>query len=250
MALPSYRLDLFVRAGLLNPQRVLIYLYEKNLISAPYLNVVSVDLNGMTAPNKPPGTVPMLRVPDGTIINQSIAIIDFFEDLCENPMEEWHKEFAKIAMKGSMRGNTAQERARTREKLGIADELTLQIGWAAHKGNKLFSAHEETNVDASRLMLQCARKTMRLLEKYYTQETRTWESGEVTVAECVLFAILAFANDFYGIKLAISDRFPALARFYEEFGKRESTKISPGEWESLAHIGEAMGQSWMFEDVW
>ena len=133
------QLELYVLPWGLYPRRVLLYLTPKNLLSSPLIEITPVAPlpTGMTAPGKPPGSVPILRLPDGTFIKQSLAIIEFFEDVCENPnpAKEWQIELARSANReSSMRGRTAAEKARTREVLGLVDEASSQFSFACHKG--------------------------------------------------------------------------------------------------------------------
>jgi glutathione S-transferase len=132
-------LELYVLSWGLYPRRVLLYLTQKSLLSSPLIKITPVAPlpTGMTAPGKPPGSVPMLRLPDGTFIKQSLAIIEFFEDVCENPdlAKDWQVELARSANReASMRGRTAEEKACTREVLGLVDEASSQFSFACHKG--------------------------------------------------------------------------------------------------------------------
>jgi glutathione S-transferase len=139
MSATQVQLELYVLPWGLYPRRVLLYLTAKSLLSSPLLKITPVAPlpTGMTAPGKPPGSVPILRLPDGTFIKQSLAIIEFFEDICENPnpSKDWQVEIAKTAnQEASMRGRTAEEKSRTREVLGLVDEASSQFSFACHKG--------------------------------------------------------------------------------------------------------------------
>jgi glutathione S-transferase len=163
-------LELYVLPWGLYPRRVLLYLTQKHLLSSPLIKITPVAPapTGMTAPGKPPGSVPILRLPDGTFIKQSLAIIEFFEDVCESPdpVKEWQIELANSANReASMRGSTAEEKARTREVLGLVDEASSQFSFACHKGTALFVPLEKTNALASELAMEYCKKTLRLLEE-------------------------------------------------------------------------------------
>ncbi len=70
-------LELFVFPATLYPRRVLIYLQEKGLANTEVIEVTTVGMSEtgqMTAPGKPAGSVPILKLPDGNLIKQSIAI--------------------------------------------------------------------------------------------------------------------------------------------------------------------------------
>ncbi|RSL47393.1 hypothetical protein CEP54_013416 [Fusarium duplospermum] len=217
-------LELFVLTWGVYPRRVLIYLSEKGILSSPLIKItpVTITLKGMSTPEgKPPGTVPMLKLPDGTFIKQSVAIIEYFEDICANPQNDWQKELAKGA-KSSMRGETPEQKARIRDMVCLSVEACDYFGFACHKGTALFALSETPNALAAKLSLEYCNKTMKLLSEYY--EGDTLENGrQVTIADCVLYSMLHFAKDLYDLHLL--DDLPNLQRFYGEFEKRESARV-------------------------
>lgn len=210
------QLELYVLPWGLYPRRVLLYLAEKNLISSPLIKITPVEpaATGMTAPGKPPGSVPILRLPDGTLIKQSLAIIEFFEDVCENPdpAKEWQVELVKSANRElDMRGRTSEEKARTREVLGLVDEATSQFSFACHKGTALFVPLERTNALASELAMEYCKKTLRLVEESYAAEiSRSIDGGRVSIADCVLYSLLLFSEGVYGVDLLAEPELPVL----------------------------------------
>ncbi|KAF5664669.1 hypothetical protein FDENT_12805 [Fusarium denticulatum] len=225
----STPLELFSLSWGMYPRRVLIYLAEKNIIASPLIKVtevtVSPNSNSLTAPGKPKGTAPILRLPDGQFIKQSIAILEYFEDICDNPQQPWQVELAKHAG-GSMRGRTAEERARTRQVLGLADEVTSQFGFACHKGTALFGMLEETHPITAKLALEYCTKNLKLLEKYYEGDARFDDGdGQVTIADCVLYSTLHFAKDLYSLDLLAEPELVSLRAFYAWFGSRESVQV-------------------------
>ncbi|KAM0702490.1 hypothetical protein Q7P35_009918 [Cladosporium inversicolor] len=168
----------------------------------------------MTAPGKPPGSVPILRLPDGTFIKQSLAIIEFFEDVCENPdpAKDWQVELAKTAdPETNMRGQTAEEKARTREVLVLVDEATSQFSFACHKGTALFVPLEKTNALAAELAMEYCKKTLRLVEESYAAEiSRSIDDGRVSIADFVLYSLLLFSEGVYGVDLLSEPELPVL----------------------------------------
>src|SRR6478735_8247794 len=95
-------LELFVLSWGLYPRRVLIYLSEKGLLSSPLIKITKVEITvkGVEGPeNTPKGSFPVLRLPNGDLIRQSIAILDYFEDICEkpDPKQDWQKELGESA---------------------------------------------------------------------------------------------------------------------------------------------------------
>lgn len=229
-------LELFVFPWGVYPRRILLYLAEKGLAGHPHIRITQVDIaDNMSAPGKPPGSVPMLRLPDGSFIKQSVAILDYLEDVCDapDPSQPWQAELSASATTGSMRGDTAARRARAREILALADEACSYFGLAAHKGSRIFVGLEETDPKASRLAMDYCRKRMGQLEEYYAEEMPLLEEGRrgVTFADCVLFSLISFAHGLYGVDLCSgpAGELPSLARCARWFGKRASAKLPEGE---------------------
>jgi len=212
------QLELYVLPWGIYPRRVLLYLTERGLLSSPIIKITPVTITntGMIAPGKPPGSVPILRLPDGTFIKQSIAIIEFFEDVCDDPdpAQDWQIELAKSANpESNMRGNTPEQRAKTRETLGLVDEASSQFCFAAHKGTALFVPLEETNALAANLALEYCRKTLRLVEENYATElSRSMDGGHISIADCVLGSLLQFSEGVYGVDLLSGPELPLLRR--------------------------------------
>jgi len=213
------QLELYVLPWGLYPRRVLLYLSAKNLLSSPLIKItpVSISQTGqLIAHGKPPGSVPILRLPDGTFIKQSLAIIEFFEDVCESPdpAKDWQVALAKSANRDfDMRGGSSEAKARTREVLGLVDEATSQFAFACHKGTALFVPMEETNALTAKLALEYCKKTLRLVEENYAAElSRSVDEGRVSIADCVLYSLLLFSKGVYGVDLLSEPELPVLQR--------------------------------------
>ncbi|KAM0433463.1 hypothetical protein ACHAPT_004343 [Fusarium lateritium] len=220
----SAPLELFVLPWGVYPRRILLYLFEKGILSSPLIKItpVTITQEGMSAPEgKPPGTVPILKLPGAKFIKQSIAILDYFEDVCANPQNDWQQELAKSS-KSSMRGETPEQKARIRDMLCLADEACSQFGFACHKGTALFDLFETTNALTAKLVLEYCKKNLGLLSKYY-EEDALEEGRQATIADCVLYSLLHFAKDLYNLDLV--EDLPNLQRFYETFQKRESAQV-------------------------
>ena len=173
--------------------------------------------------------MPLLALGDGKFIQQSLAIIEYFEDVCDSGydsgMNEVERQIAKIGGP-SMRGTTPAARARTREILFLAEEATTHFSTACHKGSAMFALLEQQDATASKFAMESCKKTLGLVDVYY----RDWDMvGGVTVADCVLFALLQFAKKFYGLELF--EGLEGLTRFYAEFEGRESVKDGKTLWE-------------------
>lgn len=227
----SPQLELYVLPWGIYPRRVLIYLAEKGLESSPAIKItpVSMTSTSMEAPGKPSGSVPILRLPDGTFIKQSIAILEYLEDLCDNPdpAQDWQIQLAKSASnRPSMRGESPKDKARTREILALADEASSQFCLACHKGTALFIPIEQTNALTAKLALEYCRKNLKILEEdYFADNSQLRDSGQPTIAHCVLYSMLQFSRELYDIDLLSDPELPSLRRFYEEFKKRDCAGI-------------------------
>ncbi|KAL7620391.1 hypothetical protein AAE478_009386 [Parahypoxylon ruwenzoriense] len=235
-------LELFVLTWGIYPRRILIYLHEKGLLHSQHIKVTPVTLvpssRDMVAPGKPPGTVPILALPDGTFIKQSVAILEYFEDICDNPQEDWQKDIAAAAKRPSMRGNSARDRATTREMLALADEATALFGVACYLGSRLFVPAETTTATGWGVPMSKARKNLKLLEAHYA--SRDINSPAIFTADCVLISLLQFSKELYGVDLTADPELPMLKRFFDAFKERESAKIPedfyPKEFRELACV--------------
>ncbi|RYP83570.1 hypothetical protein DL769_001324 [Monosporascus sp. CRB-8-3] len=209
-------LELFVPTRGNYPRRVLIYLHEKGLIESPHLKITPVTISAagqIEAPGKPPGSVPILKLPNGSFVKQSVAILDYFEDICDNLQEDWHRELAGLSRK-NMRGNTAEERAHTRAVLGLADEAS-----------SLFRA------EGSRLAIEWCKRDLRVLDAYYEGDKRLENSGvdaTTTIVDCALFPFLQYSKEMHAVDLLVEPELLNLKNFYENFKERESAKIAEG----------------------
>jgi glutathione S-transferase len=128
-------LELYTLTAALYTQRIHTYLTEKHLLHSPSLKITPCTQTALklSALGKPPGTVPILSLGKGTYIKQSLAILEYFEDICDEAAKTGNKTGLFENAGGGMRGTTMEERARVREVVGLACEATEAFGVAAHK---------------------------------------------------------------------------------------------------------------------
>lgn len=251
---------LHIIPGALFTRRVLIYLHEKNLIHSPYLTIspplstkppptAASNQNSNTIPRaatvpKPKGSLPVLTSPDGTTINSSLAIITFLEDLCDgtqssppyspNSHQESHHQTHgyNVSISGeaqpSMRGSTAEERARHDEIIALVDEATTLFELAARNGSAMFTPLQRQDLGASKMALRGRREVLGKVEELYRENVRLDEGGEpreeqVTVADVVLYTLLEFAQEMYGVDFTKGS--DVLGRFFKGFRVRESVGV-------------------------
>ncbi|RYO74223.1 hypothetical protein DL766_002960 [Monosporascus sp. MC13-8B] len=172
------KLELFLLTWGNSPGRVLIYLQEKDLIEPPHIKITPVTVSAagqMEAPGKPPGSVPILMLPNGSFIKQELAGLS----------------------RKNMRGNTAEERAHTRVVLALTDEASNLFGFAARKCTTLFVALETSSAEGSRLAIEWCKRDLKPLEAYYEGDKRLENGGEdaaTTIADCALFPFLQYSE--------------------------------------------------------
>lgn len=136
----------------------------------------------------------------------------------------------------TIRGNTTEERVRTREIVVLAEEATSQFSFAAHKSSAMFTLLEEQDPKASILAMENRRKTLSLLNTIFDLRQRKGDNWD-----CVLFLLFQNASNVYLIDL-VKD-LPNLKRFYsyDGFARRESAKVT-GEWSVSNHRGNTLDQ--------
>ena len=211
-----------------SPRRVVVYLGERGFADN-VVDILPATISGpgapAEAPGKPPGSVPLLALPNGQCIHESIAIIEYFEDL------------ADVQGLRTMRGRTPQERARVRDMLGLTEQLTIGVELAAVHGCTVFSSEIEGQQSAPsvRWLLRYCDKQLSRISEYASSEgpflvKLADESTErsVTVADCVLFATLQYARELFG--LDFSKAHPRIGLFYDAFEGRASAAIPDGAW--------------------
>lgn len=196
------------------PQRVNIYLAEKQPEGVAVTVYAEPDRRANTPPPEiraltPTGSLPILRDADGTLVGQSLAILDYIEDIIPEP---------------NMRGNTPAERAKVRQYVHMLDEALTFFGlWARHG-----SALGEGVVRSSREVAEiCADRyfgELRLIERLMSEEP--FIAGEyVTLADCVAMATLQYAKDFYDVP--IPPECVKLQMWFDSFSQRPSAKQPP-----------------------
>jgi len=163
-----------------NPKKVRVYLKEKDL----ELPVVPVDL--LKGENRTPefltknplGGLPVLELDDGTHLTESLAIIEYLEDLHPNP---------------PMIGTTPLERARVRELERICELGVLgSIATIFQNTSPFFAGRVKQTAEAAdnaRLRLGNA---LRVLDARLAQHTFV-AGPRPTIADCTLLAALEFS---------------------------------------------------------
>nr|WP_249658909.1 glutathione S-transferase family protein [Pectobacterium atrosepticum] len=192
----------------LYPRRIGIYLVEKGINDVERVVLDSMD-KGLALKLKALsslGTVPILETESGCRIRSSIAILEYLEERFPEP---------------NMIGCTAEQRALTRELVGVADEAAQQLGIWCHKGSPVFAGMEEQSADAARFAAQSYRRQLDRLDQLLAETGGPFLSGNrVSLADCIAMATLEFAEDAYGVPLP--QELERLGNWYAQFKERPS----------------------------
>ncbi len=189
-----------------NPQKVRIYAAEKGIpLELVEVDVINHQLRTpeMLAKN-PLAVVPFLELDDGTVIRESLVIIDYLEELHPEP---------------PMLGRSPLERARIRELDRLAElGLMVELANYAHHVSPFFADKGPQSPEAARMALNCYRRNLAIMDREIGG--RPFVAGDApSVADCTLYSTLSF-GDYVGLKDA--DGFANLARWRAGFSRRPS----------------------------
>ena len=190
-----------------NPRKLRVYLAEKGLqIPFETVNLVNGEQHGeaFRAMN-PMGGVPVLVLDDGTVLTESLAIIEYLEELHPEP---------------PMIGTTPLERALVRRLERICEMGVLgRVARYVHNSDSpLPGVTGEPAIAAQ--MVEELPKPLAVLEAEMGDREFV-AANHPTIADCTLFAASEFAR-FGGLDLF--ERFPGLARWRDAFAKRPSAQ--------------------------
>jgi glutathione S-transferase len=193
-----------------NPRKVRVYLKEKGLD----LPLAPVDI--MTGQNRTPeflksvnplGGLPVLELDDGSHLTESLAIIEYLEELHPNP---------------PMLGATPLERARVRETERICEVGGLNnIGTIFQNTSPFFAARVKQSADTADTARSRLATNLKVLDGKIGKNQFLCGS-KPTIADCTLFAAFSLA-EFAGIDLALASA-PNVQRWYEAFKQRPSAQ--------------------------
>jgi len=191
------------------PQRLNIYLAEKKptnvevtLFDEPdrRADVPPAAITALTVT----GSMPILKDEDGTVIGQSLAILEYLEDKAFGP---------------DMLGAMPAARARTRQFVHMLDEALTFFGlWGRH-GSPLGHGIVRTSQDVAEICAIRYFGQLRLIEKMIGG-TEFIAGDRITVADCVAMATLQYAADFYAVP--VPPECIKLQTWFEHFSTRPS----------------------------
>ena len=188
-----------------NPRKLRVYLAEKGIeIPRVMVNIVKGEQHTPEFLEKnPTGGLPVLELDDGTCLRESLAIIEYLEELHPEP---------------PMIGRAPLERARVR-----ALERSVDLGVLMNVGRVLHNTHavlpgRVPNPEIAAIARRDLQKPARFLDTLLA-DGRAFVAGDrVTIADCTLFAAIEFARTG-----TLGIEWPAqIARWDEHFRKRPS----------------------------
>jgi glutathione S-transferase len=191
-----------------NPRKLRIYLAEKG-IEIPFVmvNIVQGEhrQEAFLARN-PMGGVPVLELDDGSFLSESLAIIEYLEELYPEP---------------PMIGRSPIERARVRRLERIAEMGVLaRVARYVHAAKSPLPHVAGDPALAAQMLVELP-LPLGVLEA--EAAGREFVAGDhPTIADCTLFAAAAFAGF---AALDLFDGYPALSSWLERFMARPSTAI-------------------------
>ena len=194
-----------------NTRRIAIYLNEKGLPPPYQEHVVDIMHNAQAEPDylsiNPTGKVPTLKTDDGTLITQSLNIIEYLEELYPEP---------------SMIGQTPEERARVKSVERFIDlEIMGTMGIMAQQKMPLYVERFGSSEDVIEYGRKRQRVALDVLEEMLGD--RPFMAGsQVTIADCTLFAIYEFA---FLVDAPLSDAHPRLLEWQKRFAQRSSVQL-------------------------
>ncbi|MBW2395557.1 MAG: glutathione S-transferase family protein [Deltaproteobacteria bacterium] len=195
-----------------NPRKLRTYLGEKG-IEIPFVlvNLVNGDQKKPEFLAKNPlGNTPVLELDDGTCLTESLAIIEYLEELHPDP---------------PMIGETPLERARVRRLERIAELGVVSAVARYVHGTKSPLPGIEANPAVAKAALESLAAPLEVLD-LETADRPFIAGSRPTIADCTLFAGFEFAK-FAGLELGdVAAGFPNLKRWHAAFSQRPSTRVS------------------------
>ncbi|MGH7822616.1 MAG: glutathione S-transferase family protein [Candidatus Binatia bacterium] len=196
-----------------NPKKLRVYLAEKRLsIPLEFVDILSGENRTPEFLRKnPSGRVPVLELDDGTCLPESLAIMEYLEELHPEP---------------PMIGTTPLERARVRAlerlaELGVMFRVsTIFLNTSPVVTKSAMAGRLKQSPEAADYARWYLDSALAVLDTTIAQ--RPFVAGDrPTIADCTLFAALDFA---VSVRIPFGSSFPNVLRWYETFGSRPSAR--------------------------
>ena len=193
-------------AGAPNPKKVRVYLAEKGIeVSSQQVNIISGENRQPDFLKKNPmGGLPVLELDDGTFLPESLAIIEYFEELHPSP---------------PMIGTTPLERARVRALERLCELSILgRIAVVFQNTHPLFAGRVKQSADTAESAKTALGQNLAILDAKIGSNPFV-AGSKPTIADCTLFAAMGFAEF---AQIQIDPAVKNVHRWYENFKKRPS----------------------------
>jgi glutathione S-transferase len=194
--------------GAPNPKKLRVYLAEKG-IAVPFeaVNIVAGETRTPEFLKKNPlGGLPVLELDDGSYLTESLAIMEYVEELHPNP---------------PMIGTTPLERARVRELERIAELGVLtRVATIFQNTHPFMAGRIKQSADAAETARGQLAANLRVLDA--RADGKPFLAGDrPTIADCTLLAALDFAEF---AQVTIDPSCQNVARWHAAFKQRPSAQ--------------------------
>lgn len=190
-----------------NPQKLRIYLAEKGL-SIPLQRIDLLKGEHRTPEflkKNPMGSLPVLELDDGSFLTESLAIIEYLEEIHPEP---------------PMIGTDPLERARVRERERFAEMSILSRTARIFFNTSPVFAKQRQVPEAAAVAREGLPKALRIMDAMIGDHP--FVAGErPTIADCTLFAALEHGKR---ADVSIDDTYRNMTRWYASFSRRPSVK--------------------------
>lgn len=199
-------MKLYDFSGAPNPRKVRIYLAEKGIqVPLEQVNILAGENRQPAFLKKNPmGGLPVLELDDGTYLPESLAIIEYFEDLHPTP---------------PMIGTNPLERARVRALERLCELSILgRVATIFQNTSPFLAGRMKQSADAAESARTALHANLAVLDDLI--DSKPFVAGDrPTIADCTLLAALGFAEF---AQVAIDAKFGNVHRWYESFKQRPS----------------------------
>jgi glutathione S-transferase len=202
-------MKLYDFTGAPNPRKLRVYLAEKGI------QVPTEQVNLMSGDNRKPeflkknsmGGLPVLELDDGTHLAESLAIMEYFEELHPNP---------------PMIGSTPLERAKVRALERICElNIMSRLGTIFQNTSPFFAGRIKQIPESAEVAKQQLDTALGVLDAKIGSNPFV-AGARPTIADCTLLAAMGFA-DF--AQVAIDPKHKNIHRWYESFKQRPSAAV-------------------------
>jgi len=201
-------MKLYDFVGAPNPKRVRVYLAEKGItVPTQQVNILSGENRTPEFLAKNPmGGLPVLELDDGTYLPESLAIMEYFEDLNPTP---------------PMIGSTPAERGRVRALERIAELSILgRVAAIFQNTHPFFAGRVKQSPDAADTARNMLRNASRVLDGLIGKGAFV-AGAKPSIADCTLVAAFNFA-EFAGVPM--DPECTNLQRWWSNFKERPSAQ--------------------------